>query len=47
MTDSQDWWPADWGSETEWLATSDNPHSRYSGDRDLENPLAAVMMGLI
>ena len=36
-----------WGSETEWLATSDNPKSRYSGERDLENPLAAVMMGLI
>lgn len=36
-----------WGSETEWLAPSDNPNSRYSGDRDLENPLAAVMMGLI
>ena len=36
-----------WGSEKEWLATSDNPESRYSGERDLENPLAAVMMGLI
>ena len=36
-----------WGSEKEWLAPSDNPNSRYSGDRDLENPLAAVMMGLI
>ncbi|MGB1092981.1 MAG: peroxidase family protein, partial [Oceanobacter sp.] len=36
-----------WGSEKEWLAPSDNPHSRYSGERDLENPLAAVMMGLI
>ncbi len=31
-----------WGSEDEWLG--DN---RYSGDRDLENPLAAVQMGLI
>jgi catalase-peroxidase len=31
-----------WGSEREWLA--DN---RYSGDRELENPLAAVQMGLI
>lgn len=31
-----------WGNEKEWLA--DN---RYSGDRDLENPLAAVQMGLI
>ncbi|MCW5909713.1 MAG: catalase/peroxidase HPI [Cyclobacteriaceae bacterium] len=36
-----------WGSETEWLALSKNPNSRYSGDRDLENPLAAVQMGLI
>ena len=36
-----------WGSEKEWLAKSDNPHSRYSGERDLANPLAAVMMGLI
>jgi catalase-peroxidase len=36
-----------WGSEEEWLATSDMPKSRYSGDRDLENPLAAVQMGLI
>ena len=31
-----------WGSENKWLG--DN---RYSGDRDLENPLAAVQMGLI
>jgi catalase-peroxidase len=40
-----DVWEADdtyWGSEKEWLA--DN---RYSGDRELENPLAAVQMGLI
>lgn len=36
-----------WGSEKEWLAPTNNPHSRYSGERDLENPLAAVMMGLI
>jgi len=36
-----------WGSEKEWLATSDNENSRYSGERDLENPLASVMMGLI
>jgi catalase-peroxidase len=36
-----------WGSEEEWLATSDKPMSRYSGDRELENPLAAVQMGLI
>lgn len=41
----EDVWEADdtyWGSEKEWLA--DN---RYSGDRELENPLAAVQMGLI
>ncbi|WP_276357616.1 catalase/peroxidase HPI [Cohnella caldifontis] len=31
-----------WGAEKEWLG--DN---RYTGDRDLENPLAAVQMGLI
>ena len=31
-----------WGKEKEWLA-----NNRYSGDRDLENPLAAVQMGLI
>jgi catalase-peroxidase len=37
----------DWGPEAEWLATSDKPDSRYSGDRTLENPLAAVQMGLI
>ncbi|MEO9825751.1 MAG: catalase/peroxidase HPI [Paracoccaceae bacterium] len=36
-----------WGEEQEWLATSDKPHSRYSGERDLANPLAAVQMGLI
>jgi catalase-peroxidase len=36
-----------WGGEEEWLATSDKPKSRYSGDRELENPLAAVQMGLI
>ena len=36
-----------WGAEEEWLATSDKPKSRYAGDRDLENPLAAVQMGLI
>ncbi|ACX96993.1 catalase/peroxidase HPI [Halothiobacillus neapolitanus] len=36
-----------WGAESEWLATSDNPLSRYRGDRELENPLAAVQMGLI
>ncbi|HSG46245.1 MAG TPA: catalase/peroxidase HPI, partial [Longimicrobiales bacterium] len=31
-----------WGAETEWLGDR-----RYSGDRELENPLAAVQMGLI
>ena len=31
-----------WGNESEWLA-----NQRYSGDRELENPLAAVQMGLI
>nr|BFE85866.1 hypothetical protein GCM10020093_084670 [Planobispora longispora] len=41
-----DVWEADedvyWGPETAWLADE-----RYSGDRELENPLAAVQMGLI
>jgi catalase-peroxidase len=36
-----------WGSEKEWLAPSGSEGSRYSGERDLANPLAAVMMGLI
>ncbi|MBM3142161.1 MAG: catalase/peroxidase HPI [Chloroflexi bacterium] len=38
------WEPEDvyWGSEDKWLGDK-----RYSGDRDLENPLAAVQMGLI
>jgi catalase-peroxidase len=36
-----------WGAEKEWLAVSGGEGSRYSGERDLENPLAAVMMGLI
>ncbi|MGD0638280.1 MAG: catalase/peroxidase HPI, partial [Nitrososphaerales archaeon] len=38
------WEPDDtyWGSEREWLGDK-----RYSGDRELENPLAAVQMGLI
>jgi catalase-peroxidase len=31
-----------WGAETEWLGDK-----RYAGDRELENPLAAVQMGLI
>ncbi len=36
-----------WGSEREWLAPTGSEGTRYSGQRDLENPLAAVMMGLI
>lgn len=36
-----------WGSEKEWLAKTGAEGSRYSGERDLQNPLAAVMMGLI
>jgi catalase-peroxidase len=36
-----------WGSEGVWLEESGGKNSRYSGDRDLENPLAAVQMGLI
>ncbi len=42
----EDVWEPDndvyWGSETEWLGDE-----RYTGDHDLENPLAAVQMGLI
>ncbi|MCA9284463.1 MAG: catalase-peroxidase, partial [Phycisphaerales bacterium] len=41
----EDDWEADlvyWGPESKWLADE-----RYSGDRQLENPLAAVQMGLI
>ena len=44
------WEPAtdvNWGQEREWLATSDKENSRYSGERELANPLAAVQMGLI
>ncbi len=36
-----------WGAEKTWLETSGGPDSRYSGDRALEQPLAAVQMGLI
>ena len=36
-----------WGSEKEWLAPTGSENNRYSGERDLQNPLAAVMMGLI
>ena len=44
------WEPEDdiyWGSEGQWLAASTGPDSRYRGDRALDNPLAAVQMGLI
>ncbi|WP_409419704.1 catalase/peroxidase HPI [Marinomonas sp. RS-M-Aa-14] len=44
------WEPEDdiyWGAEKEWLELSGGEKSRYSGDRELENPLAAVQMGLI
>jgi catalase-peroxidase len=37
----------DWGPEAEWLATSEKPGSRYSGERELADPLGAVQMGLI
>ncbi|MDR2851865.1 MAG: catalase/peroxidase HPI [Burkholderiaceae bacterium] len=47
----EDTWEPDndvyWGAERQWLATSDQPNSRYRGERDLDNPLAAVQMGLI
>jgi catalase-peroxidase len=51
----EDVWEPDqdvyWGKETAWLAASNTPNSRYShskpGERDLENPLGAVQMGLI
>ncbi|MDF0707144.1 catalase/peroxidase HPI [Muricauda sp. 81s02] len=50
----EDVWEPDqdvyWGNETEWLATSDAPNSRYQHnkeEREIENPLAAVQMGLI
>ena len=36
-----------WGSEKEWLAPTGSEGSRNSGEREQENPLAAVMMGLI
>ena len=44
------WEPSEdifWGPENEWLATSDKPNGRYSGERDLADPLGAVQMGLI
>ena len=36
-----------WGSEAEWLQVSGKENSRYKGERELDNPLAAVQMGLI
>ncbi|TXG94555.1 MAG: catalase/peroxidase HPI, partial [Rhodocyclaceae bacterium] len=36
-----------WGAEKEWLAPTGSEGNRWSGERELENPLAAVMMGLI
>ena len=44
------WEPDDdvyWGPETEWLGGDKGGQQRYSGDRELDNPLAAVQMGLI
>jgi len=44
------WEPEDdiyWGAEGKWLAASTEANSRYRGDRQLDNPLAAVQMGLI
>ena len=44
------WEPEDdiyWGGEGRWLAASTEANSRYRGDRQLDNPLAAVQMGLI
>ncbi|HEX2955408.1 MAG TPA: catalase/peroxidase HPI [Chitinispirillaceae bacterium] len=36
-----------WGKETTWFGSKNYEDKRYSGDRNLENPLAAVQMGLI
>ena len=44
------WEPEDevyWGNEDQWLADSSHDKSRYGGDRELEQPLANVQMGLI
>ena len=47
----EDVWEPDqdvyWGAEKIWLEKSGGPNSRYSGERDLETPLAAVQIGLI
>ncbi|MEQ6901655.1 catalase/peroxidase HPI [Nocardioides sp. YIM 152588] len=46
-----DVWEADddiyWGPETEWLGGDEGGAQRYTGERDLDDPLAAVQMGLI
>src|SRR5437762_2700663 len=55
MTDSQEWWPADFGHygplfiRMAWhsAGTYRIGDGRYTGDRDLQNPLGAVQMGLI
>ncbi|MEM0977971.1 MAG: catalase/peroxidase HPI [Pseudomonadota bacterium] len=36
-----------WGAEEVWLEEAGGPNTRYTGERELENPLAAVQMGLI
>ncbi|MGH1564469.1 catalase/peroxidase HPI [Mumia sp. DW29H23] len=47
----EDVWEPDedvyWGPETEWLGGDAGGAERYTGDRELEDPLAAVQMGLI
>src|SRR5690349_6352741 len=47
----EDVWEPDedvyWGPETEWLGGDRGGEERYTGERDLDNPLAAVQMGLI
>lgn len=46
----EDVWEPDevyWGAEKVWLEESGGENSRYSGERELESPLAAVQMGLI
>ncbi|KAA1424919.1 catalase/peroxidase HPI [Mumia zhuanghuii] len=47
----EDVWEPDedvyWGPETEWLGGDAGGAERYTGERDLEDPLAAVQMGLI
>jgi catalase-peroxidase len=47
----EDVWEPDqdvyWGAEKIWLEKSGGPNTRYTGDRELETPLAAVQIGLI